>query len=91
MSEAAIENDILQYLNYMGGYFWRTHTGKFPPAEKGITDINGLRGGIFYAVEVKRPGQTPSDEQNAYMVRVRGNGGKAFVATSVEDVQREMR
>ena len=91
MKEASIENDILQYLNYMGGYFWRTHSGKYPPTEKGISDINGLRGGVFYAVEVKKPGEKPTDAQNAYMVRVRGNKGRAFVATSVADVQEAMK
>ena len=90
MKEATIENDILEYLNYMGGMFWRSHTGKNPPCTPGIPDIIGVRRGVLIAVEVKRPGQKPSVAQEAFIVRLRANGALAFVATSLAEVQEKM-
>ncbi len=88
MREASIENDILDYLNYMGGCFWRTHTGRNQPCTPGVPDIVGVRQGQFIAVEVKRPGGKTTELQDAFLVRLRGCGALVFVATSVEDVQR---
>lgn len=87
MKEATIENDILQYLRYIGFLAWRTHTGKYPPAEKSILDIGAIRGGLYCEIEVKRPGQKPSESQNQRIADVRAHGGLAFVARSVHDVQ----
>ncbi len=90
MKESSIENDILDYLNYMGGMFWRTHTGKNPPCTPGVPDIVGVRDGRFIAVEVKRPGEKTTAKQDAFLVRLRGCKAKAFVATSLAEVQEAM-
>jgi Holliday junction resolvase len=91
MREADLERDILDYLNYMGGCFFRTHDAKHRPCTPGIPDIVGVRQGIFYAVEVKRPGGKPTVEQTAMLIRLRGCGAVAFVATSLADVQEMMK
>ena len=58
-------------------------------AFKGCSDIIGqLRDGRFLAVECKRPvGGTVTDDQMAFIERVRGANGVAGVVRSVEDVQ----
>ena len=91
MKEATIENDILQYLNYMGGCFWRTHDSKHRPCTIGVPDIVGVRDGRFVAVEVKRPGCKATVAQDAFMVRLKGCGALAIIATSVADVQEAMK
>lgn len=91
VKENTIESDILQYLRYIGFLAWRTHTGKNPPAEKGILDIGAIKQGMYVEVEVKRPGQKPSEGQKQRITDVRANGGLAFVATSVLDVQEALK
>ena len=46
--------------------------------------------GRFLAIEVKRPGQKPTPDQQAFLAAVKANGGVAFIATSVEDVRKEL-
>ena len=63
-------------------------------SEAGIADIIGmLRGGLFFALEVKRPpfaGPRNSREhdQEAFLASIREGGGRAGFATCVEDVKR---
>lgn len=53
----------------------------------GCPDVLGmLRGGRFLAVEVKRAGEHPTDEQQAALDGINGGGGLGFVARSVEDI-----
>jgi hypothetical protein len=57
-------------------------------AFKGCSDIIGqLKTGHFLAVEVKRPGNTATDEQEAFLGRVSKAGGLAVLAYSAEEVQ----
>lgn len=59
---------------------------------KGASNIRGVLAppGRAVAIEVKRPGEKPTPEQAAYLERVRAAGGLAFVATSIDDVIREL-
>ena len=67
---------------------------------KGMSDIIGVlpprletnnrNFGRFLAIEVKRPGQQPTPYQAGFLDQVRKAGGVAFVATSVQDVEREL-
>lgn len=45
-----------------------------------------MRDGRRLEVEVKRPGENATDEQQKFLDAVRGAGGVAFVARCVEDV-----
>jgi Holliday junction resolvase len=91
MREADLERDILDYLNYMGGCFFRTHDAKHRPCTPGMPDIVGVRNGQMWAIEVKRPGQKANMVQMDFLTRLRHCGAKAFVATSIADVQAEMK
>lgn len=47
---------------------------------KGVSDIIGqLRGGRFFALEVKRPGEEPTEEQAVFLGMVNDAGGIAGV------------
>lgn len=53
----------------------------------GSSDILGcLPDGRFLAIEVKRPGNKPTIEQQEFLDNIASRGGVAFVATSIDDV-----
>ena len=66
---------------------------------KGVSDILGIvpspvlrdgqrsLHGLFLAVEVKRPGGRPSDEQEWFLEEVRRRGGIGICARSVQELE----
>jgi hypothetical protein len=56
----------------------------------GSADILGILrpSGRFLAIEVKKPGEKPSDEQIAFLLAIRDAGGVAIVAYSLDDVRK---
>lgn len=75
----------------IGGAFAAGHEHEFKgfrsAPNKGMADIGGITpGGRAIQVEVKRPGQLPSQDQVDWLNRVSAAGGIAMLATSVDDV-----
>lgn len=59
---------------------------------KGCSDLIGqLRTGHFLAIECKAPGRVPTEAQEEFLDAVACNGGLAFVADSVDVVERRLR
>lgn len=56
-------------------------------------DLNGERVtfGNFLAIEVKRPGEHPRPEQQAFLDEVKQRGGIGICVRSVTDLEREMQ
>jgi hypothetical protein len=55
--------------------------------ERGVDESLGMWiRARFLAIEVKRPGENPTPEQQAFLERVKRAGGLGFVARSVDDV-----
>lgn len=50
-----------------------------------------LPGGRFLALEVKRPGNTASDLQRAFLAEVRRRGGLALVCDSLDSLRHQLR
>jgi Holliday junction resolvase len=97
VKEQDIQRDILDYLEARGYDIWKYPSqgmlvgkggGKRVKQKmKGIPDIIGWTNeGYFLAIEVKRPGYDPSDDQQKFIDKVNKKGGLAFVASSVDDV-----
>lgn len=100
-----LEHDVLaEILNALTfcpcvGWFVRQNTGGMHVdgryvafAFTGCSDIIGqLRDGRFLAIEVKRAGKNPTEEQQAFLVRVAANKGVSFVARTAEDVFNHLR
>lgn len=60
-------------------------------AFKGCSDILGmLVGGRFLAIEVKRPGEKLTEDQEAFLKAVNMGGGLGIAAWSVDDVARSL-
>jgi hypothetical protein len=59
---------------------------------KGCSDLIGMmKTGHWLAIEVKRPGNVPTEDQQEFLDAVACNGGLAFWADSVETVERRLR
>ena len=93
-SEAAIQKQIVDYLTRIGAVVQRTNSGQLTTATghtirlgaAGTSDLTVLYRSVFYAIEVKKPGNHPTPLQSAYLERVNAAGGVGFVATSLDDV-----
>lgn len=97
--EKDIQRAILEYLHLKKYFCWRNNTGGFKDSRNhfyqfgfiGSGDIFGLLPtGRFFSIEVKRPGSLPTSQQIQFMKEVNRNGGLAFVAYSVEDVEMKL-
>lgn len=68
-------------------FYWLYLSGK-QPAGKGKADIEGqLPDGRYFALEVKRPGEKPTQEQVAFLTTVRRNNGLAAVIVDYNEAQ----
>lgn len=100
--ESDIQTTICEYLSIRGRCFFRLNNipafnrnegggitmrrlPKYTP--KGLPDIVVVAGGLFYALEVKKPKTYQSPEQKEFEALVKKHGGKYFVVRSIEDVQ----
>jgi hypothetical protein len=101
--EKDIQRQCLEWLRLRGVLAWRANSGAMTATYKGktrflkfngidgLSDIVGvLPGGRFLACEVKRPGNTPTEDQEHFLGLVRDAGGLAVVVTSVDELIREV-
>jgi hypothetical protein len=94
--ESAILAAVLTALRLHPRVAWahRMNTGAYAVGDRfvrfgfpGLADIIGQTvSGAFLAVECKRVGKEPTDEQRAFLDLVARSGGVSFVARSVDDV-----
>jgi hypothetical protein len=94
--ESAILAAVLTALRLHPRVAWahRMNTGAYAVGDRfvrfgfpGLSDIIGQTvSGAFLAIEVKRAGKVPTDDQRAFLELVTKSGGVSFVARSVEDV-----
>jgi len=90
--EKTIQTEILNYLKSRGFFAWKNHVGGIRrsgqgtvknPA-RGAPDIFAVKEGVFYGIEVKRPGGKVSGHQYAWLQKLRDHGGIAIITTSLE-------
>lgn len=102
--EAEVQRAILDTLRFLGVDCWRANTGAVAAEHKGRSrfvrfgvkgqsDILGILpgSGRFLAIEVKRPGNRPTADQVAFLMRVNDAGGIAFWATSARTVEHAIK
>lgn len=86
-SERSIVNSIMSWLkDQPDTWCMKVHGGPYQVA--GVPDIIGVKEGVFFAIEVKRPGQKPTKIQEHVMEQMTFAGARVTVATCVEDVRR---
>lgn len=99
MKEKQIQNEILHFLRILGVYCWQNDSvGIYDPVKKiyrknrsayhlnGVSDILGIIGGRFLAIEVKSETGRLTPEQRVFIAHINEEGGVAFVARSLRDV-----
>jgi hypothetical protein len=95
------------YVSKDGSYFWRCNSGeriysyttkegrrkkgKFKAAPAGTADILGVILGVSIAIEVKRPGEKPSDVQQWWAEIHERAGGVRVWVESFEQAKREVK
>ena len=81
---------VFAYRQNQGAMKKRDHTGERTirfTSINGVSDIIGvLTDGRFLAVECKRPGNVPTEEQKAFLDAVRRRGGVALIVYDVDDL-----
>lgn len=94
MKEKHIQQEIRRALGIVEGLvLWRNNCGYWHDGKRGIryglaegsSDLVGICDGRFFALEVKRPGEKPTEDQRKWMNVVRMHGGFATVVTSAEE------
>jgi RecB family endonuclease NucS len=92
--EGQILYDILEYLELRRVYAWRNQTGRRGGVrfgKVGSSDILGvLDDGRALAIEVKSEKGKATQEQLIFLAEVAKRGGVAFIARSIEDVDRHL-
>jgi len=102
--EGLVVNACLEYLRVIRIYAWRNNTGAVSIqsprgrdrfiryGKPGSSDILGIMAdGRFLAIECKTKTGKLTEMQRDFLEDVRYRGGVAFVARSVEDVEREIK
>ena len=82
--EADVTRAIRDVLKVCGIYHWKQHQGL--GSTPGVSDILGIYGGRFLAIEVKAPGRKvkPGSAQERFLAEIHTRGGIAVEADSVE-------
>jgi hypothetical protein len=101
-SEHEIQNSIIAYLTMRGHKVTRVNSGAVQVgsgqykrfiklADKGTSDLIVCEKGTgrYVAIEIKKPGKKADILQQYFLNEVNELGGKGFVATSIDDVQKE--
>jgi hypothetical protein len=100
--EGMVLASILEYLELRRIYAWRNNSGAVKVERKGgsgfvrfgkvgSADILGiLDDGRFLAIEVKSKDGRATLAQLQFLAEIAKRGGLAFVARSIEDVEREL-
>lgn len=81
--ETRLSEKVLNTLKSQGGWWFKVHGGPFQLA--GVPDIIGCWQGLFVAIELKVPGGEPTKLQLLVIEAIIKAGGRAGIATSVEE------
>lgn len=101
--EREIQREICDWMKERGLFFWRSNntpqlgkpdaTGGFrframpKYAMKGVPDIICVHKGVFYGIEVKRPGAYIRPEQATFGEKLNKNGGEYHVVKSLDEAK----
>lgn len=103
MKEQDIQRSILEWLEWNGWIAIKINNQnmisrngrlvpcRVRPSQLGVSDILAFKKGVFAAIEVKTPKNYPTQNQKEFLAKVEQNGGIAFVARSVEDVENQLK
>lgn len=86
--EARIGRSIRKWFEDRGAFVFKVHGSEMMMV--GLPDLMVCYRGHFIGIEVKQPGQRPTPRQTYVHGLIRAAGGRAIVATSIDDVRRQL-
>ena len=101
--EKEVIKAVLEWLGWHHIFAWRQNSGRFffkvgsktrmfNTGIKGQADITGiLEDGKRLEIECKRRGEGPTPDQKAFLNKMKENGGVAFVAYEIEDLEKQLK
>ena len=94
LSETEIQRQVLNFLKAIKVRAWRNNTGRRGGVSyglcKGSSDIIANFHGLFTAIEIKKPGEEPDEDQWKFINDVIADGGIGFYACSVDEVRKAL-
>jgi hypothetical protein len=102
--EKEIQATILKWLTFKGAFAIRVNSGAVRASHNGksrlvrFTNRPGcsdilccLWNGRFAAIEVKRPGEVPTDKQREFLQSIERSGGIGVWVTSVDELELDLK
>ena len=85
MTELQLQKKVIRMMKreFPDAFFYKAHD----QFTAGIPDIVGCISGVFFGVELKRPGARPRKLQVYVMEQIRNAGGYALCADSLDQVK----
>ncbi len=97
LSEKEIQTRCLKWLRNNGFFAFKLHLGGIkigsrmvPNPAKGAPDIIAIKGGIFFGIEVKKPGGRVAPHQKEWHDKARRFGAVIIVAYSVSQMAEDI-
>lgn len=88
-TETEIQKEIMDYLTLHGWVVYRMNSGRRAGTrlhDTGTPDLMAQKNGITIWIEVKRPGKKPTKAQLEAHQKIRDNGFKVYVVTSLKEL-----
>lgn len=85
MTEAKLRIEVMTWLRNRSGVWAVKYPGSMY-GEAGTPDVLACVRGRFVAIELKMPGKKPTKIQDVQLRRIIAAGGRAVVATTLDDV-----
>lgn len=92
VSESDISSAVSKYVKLRGFFFWRNNSGTMQGGKVKMCSVPGASDwigqapdGKFAALELKKKGKEPTEEQYAFLRQVERNGGYAHWADSIDE------
>lgn len=84
--ENAFQREVVDYLNSdVGGVWWTNSPSSY--TEGGRPDVEGVRKGIFYGFELKKPNGIRDPLQRFTLERINMNGGVGMFADNLGTIK----
>lgn len=89
---------VYAWRNNTVGIFSKKSGGYFFHGLRGVADILGIvpqqcpcaLQGVLLAIEVKKPGNRPTNDQSAFLGQIKERGGISMVVHSVDELKEEL-
>lgn len=87
--EGYVKDDVRKWLKSIGVYFFSNTT--FGYGGSGQPDICGCYYSVFFGMEIKAEGKTPTPKQFQRMEQIHKAGGVAFWGDSLQSIQDQFK